>query len=173
MIGLIEWLLMFNFVRGNWISHTCSWEFEILEEMRKMIYEICKKIYEICKRYMKRGKLWWNKMKRDEISKKKTEKSSSKVRKKRKVRKTRQELKARGTEKEKECETDTKREQKCEKQSILDWILELFPKCIDTESTRSRTLSATFTFPLLILFFFTHLKKSNALDISILITWIN
>lgn len=159
MIGLIEWLLMFNFVRGNWISHTYSREFEILEEMRKMIYEK-KKIV------VKQDEKRWN-------FKKKTEKSSSKVRKRRKVRKTRQELKAGGTEKEKECETGTKREQKCEKQSILDWILELFPKCIDTVSTRSRTLSATFTFPLLILFFFTHLKKSNALDISILITWIN
>lgn len=35
MIGLIEWLLMFNFVRGNWIAHTYSGEFEILEETRK------------------------------------------------------------------------------------------------------------------------------------------
>lgn len=35
MIGLIEWLLLFNFVRGNWIAHTYSGEFEILEETRK------------------------------------------------------------------------------------------------------------------------------------------
>lgn len=68
MIGLIEWLLMFNFVRGNWIAHTYSGEFEILEETRKKRYEICK-----------RGKLWWNKMKRDEIWKKGRKKAVAKL----------------------------------------------------------------------------------------------
>lgn len=161
MIGLIEWLLMFNFLRGNWIAHTYSRVLEILEETQKKIHEICK-----------RGKLWWNKMKTDEILKK-AENSSSELRKRRNVRKTTRVKDERGRKNEKECETGTKSEKKNAKKIHIRLNTWTFPDVYRHRIDQKSNVKCHFYFSTLDTFFCTHLKKSNTLDISILITRIN